>query len=134
MEVLDLYNINKEKTGKIIERKEEVSIKENEYVLAVQCWIINTKKEIATVYDVPDAITTFWNELTPIKVFSLDAVAREVLTLSVPDILTSTRLGFWFWDAFPEPPEFSPDVPEFPPSDPPVLFPPSEPEDSEPPP
>lgn len=46
MEVLDLYNINKEKTGKIIERKEKVSIKENEYVLAVQCWIINTKKEV----------------------------------------------------------------------------------------
>ena len=45
-EKLDIYDENKIKTGKIIERKEEVVIEKNEFVLAVQCWIINTKKEI----------------------------------------------------------------------------------------
>lgn len=45
-EKLDIYNENKIKTGKIIERKEEVTIEKNEFVLAVQCWIINTKNEI----------------------------------------------------------------------------------------
>ena len=45
-ENLDIYNENKIKTGKIIERKEDVAIEKNEFVLAVQCWIINTKNEI----------------------------------------------------------------------------------------
>lgn len=45
-EKLDIYDENRVKTGKIIERKEGKSVDGNEYVLAVQCWIINTKKEI----------------------------------------------------------------------------------------
>ena len=45
-EKLDIYNENKIKTGKIIERKEDVSLDKSEFVLAVQCWIINTYKEI----------------------------------------------------------------------------------------
>lgn len=45
-EKLDIYDENKVKTGKVIERKEGEMIKDNEFVLAVQCWIINTKKEI----------------------------------------------------------------------------------------
>ena len=45
-EKLDIYNRNKEKTGRIIERKDEEIFHENEFVIAVQCWIINSKNEI----------------------------------------------------------------------------------------
>lgn len=42
MELLDIYNKNKEKTGKIIERIPGTKLEDNEYALYVQCWIINT--------------------------------------------------------------------------------------------
>ena len=45
-EKLDIYNENRVKTGKVIERKDGENIKENEFVLVVQCWILNSKKEI----------------------------------------------------------------------------------------
>lgn len=49
-ELLDIYNINRIKTGKIIDRQKAESVREylkqDEYVLGVQCWIINYKKEI----------------------------------------------------------------------------------------
>ena len=49
-ELLDIYDVNRIKTGKIIERRSREKAKENleknEYVLCVQCWIINSKKEI----------------------------------------------------------------------------------------
>ena len=44
-EKLDIYDENRIKTGKIIERKEGISLEKNELVLAVQCWIINSKGE-----------------------------------------------------------------------------------------
>lgn len=46
IEKLDIYNRKKIKTGKIIERKEGVKLSKEEYILAVQCWIINGKGEI----------------------------------------------------------------------------------------
>ena len=45
-EKLDIYNENRIKTGKIIERKENAEINENEFVLAVQCWTINSQNKI----------------------------------------------------------------------------------------
>ena len=45
-EQLDIYDEKRIKTGKIIERKEDVVFDKNEFVLAVQCQIINAKKEI----------------------------------------------------------------------------------------
>lgn len=45
-EKLDIYDKNRIKTGKIIERKEDIPLEKNELVLAVQCWIINNKNEI----------------------------------------------------------------------------------------
>ena len=47
-ELLDIYDENKIKTGKIIERNDNVGdkIENGEYILAVQCWIINKNKEI----------------------------------------------------------------------------------------
>ena len=45
-EKLDIYDENRIKTGKIIERKEDIPLEKNELVLAVQCWIINNKNEI----------------------------------------------------------------------------------------
>lgn len=46
VEKLDIYNKEKNKTGKIVERKEGVKLDNEEYILAVQCWIINKKGEI----------------------------------------------------------------------------------------
>ena len=46
-ELLDIYDENKIKKGKIIERNDNVGdkIENGEYILAVQCWIINKNKE-----------------------------------------------------------------------------------------
>lgn len=46
VEKLDIYNREKIRTGKIIERREGVKFNKDEYILAVQCWIINKKGEI----------------------------------------------------------------------------------------
>lgn len=46
VERLDIYDNERNKTGKIIERKEGLKIDREEYILAVQCWIINEKGEI----------------------------------------------------------------------------------------
>lgn len=46
IERLDIYNREKIKTGKIVERKEGVKLNKGEYILAVQCWIINKQGEI----------------------------------------------------------------------------------------
>ena len=45
-EKLDVYNSKRIKTGKIIERMEKMEIDKDDYILAVQCWIINSKGEI----------------------------------------------------------------------------------------
>lgn len=46
IERLDIYDQERKKTGKIIERKEGLRIGKEEYILAVQCWIINKQREI----------------------------------------------------------------------------------------
>lgn len=46
LEELDIYNINKEKTGKVVERKRGTVLDKDEYIISVQCWIINSKGEI----------------------------------------------------------------------------------------
>lgn len=46
IEKLDIYNKEKHKTGKIIERKDDVKLDKEDYILGVQCWIINKEGEI----------------------------------------------------------------------------------------
>jgi len=43
---MDIYDENKIKTGKVINREDRKHLKNNEYTLSVHCWIINSKKEI----------------------------------------------------------------------------------------
>ena len=45
-EKLDVYDENRNKTGRIIERKEGEILSSDEYILAIQCWIINSNNEI----------------------------------------------------------------------------------------
>lgn len=45
-EFVDVYDENKNKTGKIINRKDRNQLKKDEYTICVHCWIINSKKEI----------------------------------------------------------------------------------------
>ena len=46
LEILDIYDNERNRKGKTIERKQGLRIGEKEYILAVQCWIINKKGEI----------------------------------------------------------------------------------------
>lgn len=46
MEYWDIYNINREKTGRIIERKDKENLKENEYHLGIHVGIFNSKGEM----------------------------------------------------------------------------------------
>jgi len=46
MELLDIYDRNKEKTGRMIVRDTNVTLKQGEYFLYVKCLIINSKYEI----------------------------------------------------------------------------------------
>ena len=46
IELLDIYNKNKKKTGKIIERKVGIILNDEEYINSVQCWIINSHNKI----------------------------------------------------------------------------------------
>lgn len=45
-ELVDVYDANKCKINKIIKRKDKDLLDENEFILAVHCWIINSKKEV----------------------------------------------------------------------------------------
>ena len=45
-EFVDVYDENKTKIGKVINRNDKDKLNENEYTLSVHCWIINTKKEV----------------------------------------------------------------------------------------
>ena len=45
-ELVDVYDENKIKTNKIINRNDKNALKENEYILSVHCWIINSKNEV----------------------------------------------------------------------------------------
>ena len=44
--MMDIYDENKIKTGKVINREDRKHLNNNEYTLSVHCWIINSKKEI----------------------------------------------------------------------------------------
>lgn len=46
IEKLDVYDREKMKIGKIVERKKGEKLNKGEYIIAVQCWIINSKGEI----------------------------------------------------------------------------------------
>ena len=46
VEKLDVYDRNKKRTGKIIERKQGVALEKGEYIISVQCWIVNSAKKI----------------------------------------------------------------------------------------
>ena len=41
-EILDIYDKYCRKTGRTIERKEGNTLKKDEYILCVHCWIINS--------------------------------------------------------------------------------------------
>ncbi len=45
-EFVDVYDENKVKTGKIINRNDKDKLSENEFTLSVHCWIVNSKNEI----------------------------------------------------------------------------------------
>ena len=45
-EKLDVYNIDKKRTGKVIERKQGVTLNKGEYIISVQCWIVNSEGKI----------------------------------------------------------------------------------------
>lgn len=45
-EKLDVYDKTKNKTGRIVERKACIKLNGEEYILAVQCWILNPKGKI----------------------------------------------------------------------------------------
>ena len=49
-EKLDVYDENRNKTGRIIERKEGEILSSDEYILAIQCRIINSNNEIYRNY------------------------------------------------------------------------------------
>lgn len=46
IEKLDVYNSKKERTGKIIERMPGVTLEKGEYIISVQCWIVNLQGKI----------------------------------------------------------------------------------------
>ena len=45
-EKLDVYNTDKKRTGKVIERKQGVTLNKGEYIISVQCWIVNSEGKI----------------------------------------------------------------------------------------
>ncbi len=45
-EILDIYNCKRIKTGKTIKRSECSNLSNDEYILAVQCWVINKQGKI----------------------------------------------------------------------------------------
>lgn len=46
IEKLDVYDKEKKRTGKIIERKQGVTLNKGEYIISVQCWIVNSEGKI----------------------------------------------------------------------------------------
>lgn len=46
MELIDIYDENKLKTGKTIDRSEKDKLGENEYVISVHCFIINSMSQV----------------------------------------------------------------------------------------
>ena len=45
-EKLDVYNIDKKRTGKVIERKQGVTLNKGEYIISAQCWTVNSEGKI----------------------------------------------------------------------------------------
>lgn len=46
IEKIDVYNENKEKTGKIVLREKDVSLNKGEYIISITAWIINKDGKI----------------------------------------------------------------------------------------
>lgn len=46
IEKIDVYNKNKEKTGKIILREKGVSLNKGEFIISITAWIINKERKI----------------------------------------------------------------------------------------
>ena len=46
IEKLDVYNENKEKTGKVILREKGVSLNKNEFIISITVWVVNKAGEI----------------------------------------------------------------------------------------
>lgn len=49
MEILDVYDQNKKKTGKTIERTYPINIGHNEFYLCVRCWIITQDNKVLII-------------------------------------------------------------------------------------
>ena len=45
-EIIDLYDRNRNKLNKTIERTSKSTLSENEYVIAVHCWIVNSNGDV----------------------------------------------------------------------------------------
>lgn len=45
-ELIDIYDANKNKTGKTINREDIDKLNEDEYIIVSHCWIINSSKQI----------------------------------------------------------------------------------------
>ena len=49
IEKIDVYNKNKEKTGKIVLREKGISLNKGEFIISITAWIINKDRKILTV-------------------------------------------------------------------------------------
>ena len=45
-EIIDIYDRNRNKTGRTIIRRSGSTLSKNEYVIAVHCWIVNSNGNI----------------------------------------------------------------------------------------
>lgn len=45
-ELIDIYDENRNKTGKTIKREDTDKLSENEYRIVAHCWIVNSEKQI----------------------------------------------------------------------------------------
>ena len=45
-ELMDIYDENKTKTGKVINRNNKKALSNGEYTISVHCFIINSQKQI----------------------------------------------------------------------------------------
>ena len=81
-ELIDVYNSNKEKTGKVVERKRGASLEKGEYIISVTCWIINKDGRILLTQRKPDKHNGGkWEPTTGLVVSgesSLQGIVREL--------------------------------------------------------
>ena len=81
-EFIDVYTNKKERTGKVIERKQGVLLEEGEYIITVTCWIINHDGEILlTQRNAKKQYGGMWEPTTGVVISgesSLQGVLREL--------------------------------------------------------